>query len=221
LQLDRSADVRLRFDADAIYILRGPRQAGKTTLLKQALQNAAASGLPATDLLYLSCDRQSADGLQETFMAFQVEVVQPRAASLWRIDLDRAYTAGSSLGGLIAYRLAFAYPEVYRGAASLSGAFWPGQDTGTAMRDVLAASGPRPIALYLDHGGTAEGGGDGYQDSIELRDLLIAAGWTRADSPDCAAAPLALCYFHDAGATHDELAWRDRSWRFLRYFFDK
>jgi len=66
LQLDRSADVRLRFDADAIYILRGPRQAGKTTLLKQALQNAAASGLPATDLLYLSCDRQSADGLQET-----------------------------------------------------------------------------------------------------------------------------------------------------------
>ncbi len=161
------------------------------------------------------------DGLQETFMAFQVQKAQPRAAALWRIDLDRAYTAGSSLGGLIAYRLAFAYPEVYRGAASLSGAFWPGQDTGTAMRDLLAAAGLQPIALYLDHGGTAEGGGDGYADNLELRDLLVAAGWERADSPDCTVAPEALCYFHDAGATHDELAWRDRSWRFLRYFFAK
>ncbi|HTM19627.1 MAG TPA: alpha/beta hydrolase-fold protein, partial [Kofleriaceae bacterium] len=158
-------------------------------------------------------------GLQETFMAFQVESVQPRAAQLWRLDMDRAYTAGSSLGGLIAYRLAFAYPDVYKGAASLSGAFWPGQDTGTAMRDVLADTGRVPVALYMDHGGTAEDGGDGYEDNLELRDLLVEAGWSRDDSPDCAAGPQALCYYWDEGATHDELAWRDRSWRFLRYFF--
>ncbi len=161
----------------------------------------------------------AADGLQEVFMAFQVGTVQPRAAELWRLDMDRAYTAGSSLGGLISYRLAFAYPEVYRGAASLSGAFWPGQDSGTAMRDVLAEVGVEPLALYMDHGGTAGSGGDGYGDNVELRDLLVDAGWTRSDSPDCSAGPQALCYYHDDGATHDELAWRERTWRFLRYFF--
>ena len=76
LRLDRSGDVRLRFDADAIYILRGPRQVGKTTFLKQLLREAAASGLSARDLLYLSCDRQSADGLQQTLTAWLDETAR-------------------------------------------------------------------------------------------------------------------------------------------------
>ncbi len=76
-------------------------------------------------------------GKQETFMAFQVGTVQPRAAELWRIDLDRAYVAGSSLGGLLSFRLAFAYPDVYAGAASLSGSYWLGEGTGEAMSDFV------------------------------------------------------------------------------------
>src|SRR5205085_4199266 len=34
---------------------------------------------------------ESAGGKQETFMAFQLETVQPRAASLWRLDPARTY----------------------------------------------------------------------------------------------------------------------------------
>ena len=163
----------------------------------------------------------SVGGAQETFMAFQVEVIQPTAESMWRIDPARRYVAGSSLGGLISMRLAIAYPDVYAGAASLSGAFWPGQDTSTALRDVLAGAGKVEVPIYLDHGGTAQDGGDGYADSIEIRDQMIELGWSRSDSPDCASGspgPDALCYFHEAGATHDELAWKARSWRFLRFF---
>jgi hypothetical protein len=115
-------------------------------------------------------------------------------------------------------RLALAYPDTYAGAAAISGAFWPGQDTGTALRDVLPAIGKRPLALYVDHGGTAAGGGDGYADSVEIRDLLVGLGWDRSDSPACTRGPDALCYHHAPGATHDELAWRDRAWRFLRFF---
>ena len=159
----------------------------------------------------------AAGGAQETFMTFQVEVVQPTAASRWRIDPARVFVAGSSLGGLVSIRLALAYPDVYAGAASLSGAFWPGEDTGTALADVLAATGKVEVPIYLDHGGTLEGGEDGAHDNVAIRDQMIALGWTRADSPACALAADALCYFHDVGASHDELAWRDRAWRFLRF----
>jgi predicted alpha/beta superfamily hydrolase len=160
----------------------------------------------------------AAGGRMETFMAFQTQTVQPAAEALLRIDTARRYVAGSSLGGLVSMRLALAYPTTYAGAAALSGAFWPGQDTGTALRDVLPTIGKQPLAIYLDHGGTAQGGGDGYADSIEIRDLAVGLGWDRTDSPACTRGPDALCYHHEPGATHDELAWRDRTWRFLRFF---
>jgi predicted alpha/beta superfamily hydrolase len=166
----------------------------------------------------------AAGGAQETFMAFQVGTVQPLAAALWRLDGGRTYVAGSSLGGLISMRLALAYPDVYAGAASLSGAFWPGQDTGTALRDVLAATGKVAVAIYLDHGGTVQGGGDGIYDNLEIRNQMVGLGWARSDAPACpagGAGPSDLCYFHDAGATHDELAWKDRAWRFARFFLGR
>jgi hypothetical protein len=156
--------------------------------------------------------------LVERFMAFQVEVAQPAAAARWRLDPARTYVAGSSLGGLLSFRLAWAYPAIYAGAASLSGAFWFGKAEGRGMRDVVAAGGMRPVALYLDHGGTVAGGGDDIESNLELVDLLAATGFSRADSPACAAAPGALCYHHEVGGSHDELAWRDRAWRFLTYF---
>lgn len=157
-------------------------------------------------------------GRRELFQRFQVEVVQRRAAEIWRLDGERVFVAGSSFGGLASILLAFAYPDVYAGAAALSGAFWPGQDTGHAARDVVAAIGYTGVPLYLDTGGTPEDGADGYWNTIELRDLLVAQGWRRADSPACALAPGALCFFHDVGATHDELAWRARAHRFLEFF---
>jgi enterochelin esterase-like enzyme len=155
--------------------------------------------------------------LQEAFMAFQVGTVQPAAASLWRIDPARVYTAGSSLGGLISFRLAFAHPEIYRGAASLSGSFFLGEEDGTSMADIVGETGLVPLALYLDHGGTVEDGADNLPSNQRLLAALTGAGWVRGDSPDCPAGAGRLCYFHDIGATHDELAWRGRSWRFLRF----
>ena len=154
----------------------------------------------------------------ETFMAFQVETIQPTAEAFLRIDPARRFVVGSSLGGLVSMRLALAYPGTYAGAGAVSGAFWPGQDDGTALRDVLPGVGKLPLAVYLDHGGTAADGGDGYADSVEIRDLMVGLGWVRATSPDCTFGPDALCYYHEPGATHDELAWRDRVWRFVRFF---
>ncbi|HEU5057569.1 MAG TPA: alpha/beta hydrolase-fold protein [Kofleriaceae bacterium] len=153
----------------------------------------------------------------DEFMEFQVGAVQPAAAAWWRIDPARVYTAGSSLGGLIAFRLALAHPEVYAGAASLSGSFFVEDADGTSVADRVAELGRLDLALYLDHGGTAEDGSDNYASNRELLAALTAAGYARGDSPGCAPGPGRVCYFHADGATHDEAAWRARSWRFLRF----
>jgi len=141
--------------------------------------------------------------------------VQPAAAEAWRIDPSRVYTAGSSLGGLIAYRLALAHPDIYAGAASLSGSFFVQDEEGDTVADQVAAQGRLDLALYLDHGGSAEDGGDNYQVNRDLLAALTGAGYAR----DCAGGPGRVCYFHAEGATHDEAAWRARAWRFLRFLF--
>jgi enterochelin esterase-like enzyme len=157
--------------------------------------------------------------LTAAFMEFQIDVVQPAAAARWRIDPARTFTAGSSLGGLIAFRLALAHPEVYAGAASLSGSFFVGEEDGTSVQRQVAELGRLDLALYLDHGGSADEGGDNYEVNRELLAALTGAGWERGDSPDCASGPGQLCYFHADGASHDEAAWRARAWRFLRFLF--
>jgi predicted alpha/beta superfamily hydrolase len=161
----------------------------------------------------------SVGGKMETFMAFQVQTIQPTAATYWRIDTHNAYVAGSSLGGLVSMRLALAYPTVYKGAAALSGAFWPGQDTHTALADVLGTVGRVHVGIYLDHGGDPSDNSDGAADTDAIRGQMVTLGWTRQDSANCTFAADHVCSYWEPGATHDELAWKARSWRFLRFFF--
>jgi predicted alpha/beta superfamily hydrolase len=155
-----------------------------------------------------------------TFMEFQITELQPKMLAKVRGN-GSVFVAGSSLGGLVSMQLALRYPQTYVGAASLSGAFWPGMDDGVALRDQLPAMGKQALAIYLDHGGTVQANSDGAADSVEIRDMLVGMGWQRSDSPACVPGPDALCYFHEPGATHDELAWKDRTWRFLRFLFPR
>ena len=153
------------------------------------------------------------------FMAFQVDELQPQALAKVRWNGERVAVGGSSLGGLIAMDLALAYPDTYSAAVSLSGAFWPGQESGDALRDRIPAYGKQAVAIYLDHGGSIANNSDGAAASVEVRDELIGLGWQRSDSPTCTASPSSLCYHSEPGATHDELAWRARTWRFLRFLY--
>lgn len=165
---------------------------------------------------------QSVGGKQEAFMAFQVAAIQPAAEARWNIDAARRFVLGSSLGGLISYRLALAYPDVYVGAGAMSGAFWPGLDTSTGMLDLLAALTPATapeVAIYLDHGGSNANDNDGMADSVDVADALEGLGYSRQVSPTCSPDPRALCYHHEVGAAHTESAWRARAWRPMRFFF--
>jgi predicted alpha/beta superfamily hydrolase len=167
--------------------------------------------------------RNSEYGLSQqvmtAFMQFQVDELQPHALSQVRWDGERVAVAGSSLGGLVAMQLALRFPDTYASGASLSGAFWPGLDDGTALLYQLPQLGKQTVAIYVDSGGDPTQNTDGAQDTIDVRDRMASMGWQRADSPACTPGPDALCYHLEPGATHDELAWKARAWRFLRFLF--
>lgn len=162
--------------------------------------------------------RNNEYGLDQAVMAdfidFQINDIQPRALAKVRGD-GHLFMAGSSLGGLVTMQAALRHPQTYTGVASLSGAFWPGMEDGVALRDQIPQMGKQPLAIYLDSGGNVAQNSDGAADTVEVRDLLVNLGWQQG----CDAGPSAVCYVIQPGATHDELAWKSRAYRFLEFLF--
>jgi predicted alpha/beta superfamily hydrolase len=153
------------------------------------------------------------------FIEFQVGQLQPAELARVRWDHQKVSIAGSSLGGLVSMELALRHPDAYAGVASLSGAFWPNMDTHQAVRDDVSALGKQALAVYLDSGGDPSDDSDGAADTIEVRDRLVGLGWVASTSPACTPGPSAVCYHLEPGATHDELAWKSRVWRALRFLY--
>ncbi|CAN5268195.1 hypothetical protein BH11MYX1_BH11MYX1_12260 [soil metagenome] len=153
------------------------------------------------------------------FIEFQIDELQPAALAHVRHDDQKLAIAGSSFGGLVAMDIGLRHPEVYNKVASISGAFWPRMETHTALRDEVPGFGKQALAVYLDSGGAPATNSDGAADTIEVRDDLVQLGWQPSTSPSCASGPDALCYSIAPGATHDELAWKARAWRFVEFLF--
>jgi hypothetical protein len=77
------------------------------------------------------------------------------------------------------------------------------------------AIGKRPLAIYLDHGGSPQTNRDGAREYIEIRDLLTGLGWQSS----CATSPDSLCYYWEPNALHTEEAWKARVYLFLQFLF--
>jgi len=130
-------------------------------------------------------------------------------------DGKRVAIVGSSLGGLVAMELGLRHPDIYASAARYRGAFWPRMDVHTALRDELPGMGKQSLAIYLDHGG------DPPTTAMAPR---FDRGSRSARQPGLAARRLSrlhrgaerAVYDWTPNATHDELAWKARVWRFLR-----
>lgn len=126
--------------------------------------------------------------------------------------------AGSSLGGLVSIWIASVRPELASCVAGLSSTLGWGSigrsDAGETL--IERWSGRPPVAIYLDSGGGPGSGcvdtdgdgldddGDGrdnYCETLQMRDVLRAAGYVEGED---------LHYAYAAGAGHDEAAWRAR-----------
>lgn len=135
-------------------------------------------------------------------------------------------TMGSSLGGLISFHLAYAYPGEYDFLASLSGTLGWGsiEAQEETMIQRYAAAGHQTTAIYLDSGGSgdtcADSDGDGthdddpnaadnYCENVQMQGVLEAAGYQY---------DVDLWHWHEPNAEHNEAEWAARVWRPLEIF---
>jgi predicted alpha/beta superfamily hydrolase len=169
-------------------------------------------------------------GRADDYAALLRDEVRPRVDARYG-EPALVGTMGSSLGGLISLHLALHDAGDYVFAASLSGTLGWGSIglENETMIERYAAAGHRPIAIYLDSGGggvtCADADGDGiddddpeaadnYCETIQMRDVLDAAGWTLPGE----GGDVDLVHWHEPGATHDEAAWAARVFRPLEMF---
>jgi predicted alpha/beta superfamily hydrolase len=170
----------------------------------------------------------------DSYLRFLVEELKPWVDQLYRTLPGPSHTAvlGSSLGGICSLALAWERPDVFGGAASLSGSFQI--DGRWFLEEVLGAhqGPPKPIQIYLDSGGVSGGGDDGAANTASVAAELRRMGWK--DGVDLLyyldAEPLAPEQLEpmglDAGkfeeaqkSQHNELYWRLRVWRALEFLF--
>jgi enterochelin esterase-like enzyme len=207
-------------------------QAGKM----QQIIMVAVNNSPARYAEY--CGRHHSPGTNantafENYAAFVVQELKPKIDVDFRTQPELAHTAvmGSSLGGICSLVLAWEHPDVFGGAASLSGAF---QVEGTNfLNHVLRPyrGKPQPTRLYLDSG-TADftGGDDGQRLTAEVVKQYRRIGWGKGLMQYVDAKPLKPPELEKAGLRrdkwaeaqknqHNEFYWRLRAWRALTFLF--
>ena len=139
----------------------------------------------------------------------------------------RVGVMGSSLGGLISLHIADRFRGQYDFAASLSGTVgWGSIGAGVTNQTMIERyddAGLQSTALYIDSGGggtcvdsdgdgimdDAPDGLDNYCENLQLRDTLVADGYTFNTD---------LWHWYEDGAPHNEAAWAARVWRPLDLF---
>jgi enterochelin esterase-like enzyme len=170
----------------------------------------------------------------ENYEAFLVTELKPHIDHRYRTLPGAAHTAvmGSSVGGLGSVVLAWDHPEVFGGAASLSGSDISEQTN--FLNQVLKNfhGPPKPFRVYLDSGVVDfTGGDDGRSLTGQVAAEFRRIGWTDknlelfTDAPPLTPGQLEPTglrrdKWHEAQTSqHNEFYWRLRAWRALTFLF--
>jgi predicted alpha/beta superfamily hydrolase len=169
----------------------------------------------------------------ENYEAFLIMELKPRVDREYRTLPGPAHTAvmGSSLGGVCSLVLAWDHPEIYGGAASLSGAFQVEQTN--FLNAVLKNyhGPPKPFRVYLDSGVVDfMGGDDGCSRTKQVAAEFQRIGWTNNLVWFVDGKPLTLAELEKSGlrrdkwaeaqtSQHNEFYWRLRAGRALAFLF--
>lgn len=218
--LDQTADTLIRAGQMRAIIMVAVNNDGLGRLREYSGRHAMTNGAPAT--------------AYENYSRFLREELKPWVDAHYRTLSAATNTAvmGSSLGGLISLILAWEHPEVFGGAASLSGSF---QYDGTNfLNSVLKKyhDRPKPVRVYLDSGVKSF---DGHDDNHALTEQVAAElrriGWTDKNLELFTDAHLLTpAELEKAGlrrdkwaeaqtSQHNEFYWRLRAWRALVFLF--
>lgn len=146
----------------------------------------------------------------QEFMCCQLK---PFIDSTYRTKQDAKNTAviGASMGGLIAFIMAWEYPDVFGNAGCMSSAFkfsYTEEPDFDYVEDVVNYTGEKQdINLYMDNG------------TEDLESLLQPGNDEMMKALNEKGYPFE--WYLDKGATHNEMAWSKRVWRPLVQFFGK
>ncbi len=149
------------------------------------------------------CDPKHGGGKLDAYEAFIVNTLKPYIDKTLRTLPGRANTAimGSSLGGIASVVIAQHYPDVFSKAGGVSSTFW-------WNNKALVTKTPArvPVKFYIDAGTK----GDGLEDTVLMRDAMLAQGYT---------AGVDLFYYEAEGGSHNEKSWAARVDKPLTWFF--
>jgi enterochelin esterase family protein len=233
----------VRSDTPLLVALDGQNMAAWK--LAEAIERLAAAGeinAPLVVAISATADRIEEYGLAgtldyagrgkkaATFQRRVLEFVLPEVRRRYGLPADPARTAvmGASLGGLSAFDLAWARPDVFGTVGVFSGSlWWRGEDGDwqAAQRSRLAhrlvrETKDRPALRLWFEAGTADetddrdGNGviDAIQDTTELIDELEAKGLRRGRD---------VVYHEIPGGEHNERTWAEALPVFLRWAFPR
>jgi enterochelin esterase-like enzyme len=170
----------------------------------------------------------------ENYETFLITELKPQIDREYRTLPEAAHTAvmGSSLGGLCSVVVAWDHPEIFGGAASLSGSNIREQTN--FLNNVLKnfQGPPKPIRVYLDSGTVdSSGESDGCPLTKQIAAEFQRIGWTDENLELFTdAGPLTPEQLEQTGLRHDKWAdaqtsqhnefyWRLRAWRALTFLF--
>jgi len=213
--------------------------------LSETIQRLAAAGEitpPLVVAISATAERIEEYGLARTLdyagrgkkaAAFQrrvLEFILPEVRERYGLKADPARTAimGASLGGLSAFDLAWAHPDVFGAVGVFSGSlWWRGEDGDwrAAQRSRLAhkivrETAAKPALRLWFEAGTADetddrdGNGviDAIQDTTELIDELAMKGFRRH---------VDVTYHEVAGGKHHESTWAEALPVFFKWVFPR
>lgn len=169
----------------------------------------------------------------ECYATFLIEELKPYVDRHYRTQTDARGTAvlGASLGGLCSVLLAWERPDVFGGAACLSGSFQV--NSTNFLREVLRPynGSPKPARLYLDSGSADFAGGDDgrsltaavaaeFQRVGWASNLMVHAETSLLTDAQLARSGLRQDKWAEAKTSHhNEFYWRLRVWRALTFLF--
>jgi predicted alpha/beta superfamily hydrolase len=167
----------------------------------------------------------------ENYEAFLIDELKPHIDQKLRTLPEPASTGvmGSSLGGICSVVLAWDRPDVFGGAASLSGAFHVNTNFLAMLRATPGKS--RPTRLYFDSGAVDyTGGDDGRRLTAVVAGEFQRLGWKEnlrlyvdaqpMTSDELAKTGLRRDKWAEAHTSqHNEFYWRQRAWRALSFLF--
>ena len=162
------------------------------------------------------CSAVIADTARSPFVLYMLEVVKSLIEGTYRVVSvpEKTVLLGASMGGLLAFCMAYTLSHVFGRAVCLSPSFWYVDKTGSTAYDLVKSSTSN-CKFYLDSG---DAEGDNMHETKWMAETLELNGWQKGTDYEYFLDKGSSCRYD--GATHSEHVWKERILQALKFVFN-